>query len=196
MRNRIRLIPKAPYGMNFSQAWYGRLGTSPRVAGRGVLTKSERDMFTLRGDATMSTSINSRAYGRQPPNQPMATIVTRASPGDAKQGRTIHWSEDRCLSVMEAKRGQGFLDEELVLGSTDVQYKIIGNSVAREASLALGVAFAEAVTRSSYGRSVEDVAVDNEDEATMKTETSVPTTLGATRQQREENGSNKRRRVG
>ncbi|PMB67846.1 DNA (cytosine-5)-methyltransferase 3 [Beauveria bassiana] len=195
MRNRIRLIPKAPYGMNFSQAWYGRLGTRPRVAGRGVLTRSERNMFSLRGEATMSTSIQSRAYGRQPPNQPMATIVTRASPRDAKQGRTIHWSEDRCLSVMEAKRGQGFLDEELLLGSADVQYRIIGNSVAREVSLALGVVFAEAVMR-SYGQGVEDLAVDSEDEVTIKTEMSVPTTLGATRQQGENNGRNKRRRAG
>ncbi|KAM3553188.1 hypothetical protein MY1884_006807 [Beauveria asiatica] len=169
MRNRIRLIPKAPYGMNFSQAWYGRLGTGPRVAGRGVLTRSERNMFPLRGEATMSTSMQSRAYGRQPPNQPMATIVTRASPSDAKHGRTMHWSEDRCLSVMEAKRGQGFLDEELLLGSADVQYRIIGNSVAREVSLALGVVFAEAVT-GSYGQSVEDLVVDSEDEVTIKTD--------------------------
>ncbi|KAM3552277.1 hypothetical protein ARSEF4850_007463 [Beauveria asiatica] len=169
MRNRIRLIPKAPYGMNFSQAWYGRLGAGPRVAGRGVLTRSERNMFPLRGEATMSTSMQSRAYGRQPPNQPMATIVTRASPSDAKHGRTMHWSEDRCLSVMEAKRGQGFLDEELLLGSADVQYRIIGNSVAREVSLALGVVFAEAVT-GSYGQSVEDLVVDSEDEVTIKTD--------------------------
>ncbi|OAA54236.1 DNA methyltransferase Dim-2 [Cordyceps fumosorosea ARSEF 2679] len=80
----------------------------------------------------------------------MSTIVTRPSPRDAKQGRMIHWNEDRCLSIVEAKRAQGFLDEEILLGPTATQWKIIGNSVAREVSLALGVVIADAVMR-SYG---------------------------------------------
>ncbi|OAA77318.1 DNA methyltransferase Dim-2 [Akanthomyces lecanii RCEF 1005] len=203
IRNRVRLIPKSPYGMNFSQAWYGYHGTKPRAAGRGILTGSERDMFPLRRKA-MSTSILTNSYGRQAPNRPMSTIVTKSSPRDAKQGRTIHWSEDRCLSVMEAKRGQGFLDEEILLGPAATQYKIIGNSVAREVSLALGAVITDAVMR-SYGRSFQDLAMDKDDEKMVESlpfweapcrgskletpETSVPVSP-----ERKENGSSKKRR--
>ncbi|OAR00262.1 hypothetical protein LLEC1_01653 [Akanthomyces lecanii] len=159
MRNRVRLIPKSPHGMNFSQAWYGYYGTKPRAAGRGILTESERNMFMVRG---LSTEMGTNSYGRQVSNRPMATIVTRPNPTDAKQGRVIHWDEDRCLSVMEAKRGQGFLDEEVLLGPPHAQFKIIGNSVAREVSLALGAVITDAVMR-SYGRNSEALAMDKDD---------------------------------
>ncbi|TQV92200.1 DNA methyltransferase Dim-2 [Cordyceps javanica] len=149
VRSRVRLIPRFPYGMNFSQAWYGLYGTSPRAAGRGVLTGSERTTFwPSDNDEAMVTAIHSNSYGRQYPDQPMPTVLTGAGPGDAKQGRTIHWAEDRCMSIMEAKRAQGFLDEEVLLGKSATQYKIIGNSVAREVSLALGAVTKEAVMRS------------------------------------------------
>lgn len=208
MRNRVRLIPKTPYGMNFSQAWYGYYGTERRAAGRGILTRSERKMFPLGegGADGMSTSIQSNSYGRQPPKQPMATVVTKAGPGDAKQGRQIHWEEDRCLTVMEAKRGQGFLDEEILLGPPATQYKIIGNSVAREVSLALGAVITDAVMR-SYGRNCKDAAADTDEETMVESspfweapcqgsesdtlETSVPVSSP----ERKENGSHKRQRL-
>lgn len=163
IRNLVRLIPKSPFGMNFSQAWYGYYGTKHRAAGRGVLTKSERDMF-LHGCGGLSTAIKTNSYGRQAPNRSMATIVTCPRPADAKQGRTLHWDEDRCLTVMEAKRGQGFLDEDVLLGPPAKQYKMIGNSVAREVSLALGAVITDAVMR-SYGRNfAHHLAMDTEDE--------------------------------
>lgn len=167
MRTRVGLIPKFPYGMNFSQAWYGLYGLLRRAAGQGVLTKAERDQFAAgpagaAGTTSLSaTGSSSHAYGRVSPTQPMCTIVTRATPGDAKLGRTIHWDEHRCLSVMEARRAQGFRDEEVLLGNPPVQYKMIGNSVAREVSLALGVVITDAVIRSHSGNS-QDVVVEEQ----------------------------------
>ncbi|KAJ6783981.1 hypothetical protein PWT90_07644 [Aphanocladium album] len=177
MRNRVRLIPKFPYGMDFSQAWYGRRGTHPRAAGRGVLTRSERELFpaTREGASMSSTAMGSNAYSRLQPDLPMPTIVTNSTPGDAKQGRTIHWSENRCLTVMEARRAQGFPDEEIILGSKKKQYKIVGNSVAREVSLALGTVVADAMLR-SYGQNFRDLAMESveDEEGDMRMDTASP----------------------
>ena len=40
---------------------------------------------------------------------------------------------------MEVRRGQGFPDHEVLIGSPSEQWKIVGNSVARPVALALGV---------------------------------------------------------
>jgi hypothetical protein len=40
---------------------------------------------------------------------------------------------------MEARRAQGFPDEEVIIGRPADQWKIIGNSVARQVALALGM---------------------------------------------------------
>ncbi|KAK6226595.1 cytosine-specific methyltransferase [Colletotrichum tabaci] len=45
---------------------------------------------------------------------------------------------------MEARRAQGFRDNDIILGNPVDQYQIIGNSVSREVSIALGVSFREA----------------------------------------------------
>lgn len=165
MRKRVRLIPKFPLGMNFSQAWYGYSTEKIRAAGRGVLTSAERETFPPCKDRQQGgispTGIKSNAYGRQHPHQPMPTVVTNASPGDAKQGRMIHWDETRCLTIMEAKRAQGFRDEEILLGPKQTQFKIVGNSVAREVSIALGAVIADAVLR-SYAANSQSAVIERE----------------------------------
>lgn len=165
MRKRIQAIPKFPFGMNFSQAWYGYTGNRVRAAGRGVLSKAERTLFpnSPDGKGMSATAISSNAYGRQPPHQPMATVTTMPSPGCGKKGRTIHWDEQRCLSILEARRGQGFPDAEVLLGSKATQYKLVGNSVAREVSLALGVVVTQAVMRSSM-QNFQDLVVESVEE--------------------------------
>jgi hypothetical protein len=45
---------------------------------------------------------------------------------------------------MEARRAQGILDHELIFGLPSQQWKIIGNSVARSVSLALGLSLRQA----------------------------------------------------
>lgn len=143
-RSRISLIPKQPWGMNFLKA------------SLTVLTPSQLLCFKRkRQDATANLSSTMRkkwsSYGRMFPHRLMETIVTRSNPADRKNGRQLHWSEDRTISVMEARRAQGFPDEEVLLGNPSNQYRIVGNSVARQVALALGVAVREAWVDSHWG---------------------------------------------
>ncbi|PHH75580.1 hypothetical protein CDD80_2251 [Ophiocordyceps camponoti-rufipedis] len=138
-RLRISLIPKQPYGMNFALLQQSR-----------VMTKTERNYFSSVKFNTLVRAngkpggITCHSYGRQMPGRLMETIVTTPNPCDGKNGRTLHWSEDRVISVMEARRSQGFRDDEVVLGMPPNQFKIVGNSVAREVALAFGIVFREA----------------------------------------------------
>ncbi|RDA91825.1 hypothetical protein CP533_3650 [Ophiocordyceps camponoti-saundersi (nom. inval.)] len=149
-RLRVSLIPKHPWGMNLAEAWFGpKKGRGGGGGGGGVLTKAEQACFNtvrIEGIKAKPGQQKSRtnAYGRQWPNRLMETIVTTANPCDSKNGRTIHWSEDRPTSIMEARRAQGFRDDEVVLGAASTQFKIVGNSVAREVAVALGAVFREA----------------------------------------------------
>ncbi|KAJ3519149.1 hypothetical protein NM208_g14239 [Fusarium decemcellulare] len=49
---------------------------------------------------------------------------------------------------MEARRAQGFRDHEVLLGLPPDQYRIVGNSVAREVAVSLGAVFREAWAQS------------------------------------------------
>ena len=151
VRTRIALIPTHPWGMNFAQAWYG---TGPcRAPASGILTPSERGLFSGTDTPASSASSSSRvgagrntsnSYGRLFPHRLIETIVTTQNPGDAKNGRALHWREDRVLTIMEARRAQGMLDAEVLLGNPSTQYKLVGNSVARAPAIALGIVFREA----------------------------------------------------
>lgn len=44
---------------------------------------------------------------------------------------------------METRRAQGFLDNEVIVGSTSQQLKIVGNSVDRKVAFAMGLAIKE-----------------------------------------------------
>lgn len=137
-------IPNHPFGMNFARAWYGMDRTKP-VPGSGVMTQSERGFYPAGTNSSVNcVGPNSSAYGRQHPHRLIETIVTKQGPRDAKSGRQLHWREDRTLTLLEARRAQGFRDHEVLLGNKPEQYKIVGNSVAREVAVALGVAFREA----------------------------------------------------
>jgi DNA (cytosine-5)-methyltransferase 1 len=143
MRVQTCLIPTQPWGMNFAKAWYGM---EKKCAGSGVLTQADRDSFPAdAGTRTLGRTLaNSSAFGRLMPNRPFITITTRQSPGDAKNGTQLHWQEPRPITLMEARRAQGFRDHEVLLGSVSQQYRIVGNSVAREVAVALGLMFREA----------------------------------------------------
>ena len=62
-------------------------------------------------------------------------------------GNCCHWDESRLLTIMEARRGQGIPDDELLIGLPAEKYKIVGNSVARPKALALGVSLRTAWLR-------------------------------------------------
>ncbi|OAQ66185.1 DNA methyltransferase Dim-2 [Pochonia chlamydosporia 170] len=138
LRVRLSLIPNRPWGMNLS------------MASKATLTPAEMSVFrnvtkgTLASNRTESIYVNSSAFGRMFPNKLMATITTKQTLGDHKNGRQLHWSENRGLSVMEARRAQGFLDDKIILGTPAEQFRIVGNSVAREVALALGLSIRDA----------------------------------------------------
>ncbi|KAH7002234.1 hypothetical protein EDB80DRAFT_75549 [Ilyonectria destructans] len=156
LRLKVNLIPIQPWGMNFAQAWFG---PDRKLAGSGVITPVERLVFPPDTGGSLGRSRpNSNAYGRQFPARLIETVVTSQSPSDAKNGRTLHWHEGRVLTIMEARRAQGFRDDEVLLGSPADQYRIVGNSVAREVAVALGAVFREAwacsLTEERRGREV------------------------------------------
>ncbi|KAK3192003.1 hypothetical protein K4F52_002046 [Lecanicillium sp. MT-2017a] len=152
---RLRLIPKQPYGMSFAKAWYGETPGS-KEPGSGVLTPAERSTYrNVPGEFSSvmhAAGQNSNAYGRVYPNRPISTVTTVPVPGDAKVGRILHWEEDRVMTIMEARRAQGIRDDEVILGSPQVQYKIVGNSVAREVAVALGAVLRDAYAESYMAR--------------------------------------------
>ncbi|OLN94180.1 DNA (cytosine-5)-methyltransferase 1A [Colletotrichum chlorophyti] len=132
IRTQLNIIPMRPYCMDFRKAWKD---------GHGIMTASERDFFPIE---SRRVKPGSKAWGRTAPNKVFPTITTTPAPTDARVGRLMHWSQNRILSVMEARRAQGLRDHEVILGKPADQWKIIGNSVAREVSLVLGLSLREA----------------------------------------------------
>ncbi|KAI1296007.1 S-adenosyl-L-methionine-dependent methyltransferase [Xylaria venustula] len=136
MRKQIQSIPTHPYGMNFTKAWRGALGLPP------VMTPTERLLFPA--DGKERAGPNSKGWGRIHPNRLVGTIPTRCLPSDARVGRVNHWDQQRPITILEARRAQGFLDHEPIVGTRADQYKIVGNSVSRHVALVLGLAIREA----------------------------------------------------
>ena len=138
LRAQISAIPRYPRGSSFVSAWN---------EGRGVMTKAQRDLFpnlTSSGNIRHSVQKTSKAWGRVHPDKLFLTFVVTVYPGDARMGRCLHWDQQRMITVMEARRAQGFPDEEVLVGSPPEKWKVIGNSVPRTVSLALGLSLREA----------------------------------------------------
>ncbi|KAI1124616.1 S-adenosyl-L-methionine-dependent methyltransferase, partial [Nemania abortiva] len=136
MRKQLGQIPTHPYGMNFSKAWWGAPGL-PRV-----MTKVERDLFPPHGKSRVS--VKSKGWGRIDPNGLVGTIPTKSAPTDLRIGQVNHWEQNRPMSILEARRAQGFPDHEVIVGTRSDQYRVIGNSVSRHVALVLGLAIREA----------------------------------------------------
>ncbi|CEJ94948.1 hypothetical protein VHEMI10452 [[Torrubiella] hemipterigena] len=146
LQRRVVRIPICPYGMNFSKAFYGEGGVN---GAKPVIPYSDGTVFSdslhvHSSKTALNVSRQSNMLGRMYPDRLIETIVTKCSPMDAKHGRVLHWEEPRVISLMEARRAQGFRDEEIILGTPDQAYRIVGNSVPRQVALALGVSFADA----------------------------------------------------
>ncbi|KAI0517069.1 S-adenosyl-L-methionine-dependent methyltransferase [Xylaria bambusicola] len=133
MRLQLQYIPTHPYKMNFVEAW---------KQGNGVMTATERLLFPEEGKER--TKIYSKGWGRVDPNGLVGTLSTTCAPTDARIGRINHWEQNRPMTIMEARRAQGFLDHEVIVGNRADQYKVIGNSVSRHVALVLGLAIREA----------------------------------------------------
>lgn len=86
---------------------------------------------------------NSKMYKRIGPNRLFPTIITKCLPQGGVAGQYVHWDQHRVITIMEAKRAQGFLDGEVLIGTYVHQMKIVGNSVDRKVALVLGLGLRE-----------------------------------------------------
>tara|TARA_R110002060_G_scaffold1561_1_gene3074 strand:- start:773 stop:997 length:225 start_codon:yes stop_codon:yes gene_type:complete len=59
-------------------------------------------------------------------------------------GYGIHWDEQRMFTAMEGSRIQNVPEHEVFLGTPSEVWKILGNSVNRNVSLALGLSLRDA----------------------------------------------------
>ncbi|KXJ90760.1 hypothetical protein Micbo1qcDRAFT_148776 [Microdochium bolleyi] len=138
LRRQLSLVPLRPYGLDISKIAYSHGGEEP------ILPLSKRYVFPHRAFVDMPSKNKSRGWGRVHPYGLFRTVTTACQPEDAVTGTWSHWAQNRPLTVLEARRAQGFLDHEVLLGGPTEQWKVVGNSVSRHVALALGLAFREA----------------------------------------------------
>lgn len=137
-RTQILNMPIRPYGINFSKAWN---------KGEGTMQSYERDAYPPTGHRVNEIS---KGWGRINPNGLFSTVTTACQPTDARLGTLMHWNEMRPLTIMEVRRAQGMPDDEVLLGTRSDQYAQVGNSVARQISMALGLSLREAFMGTLY----------------------------------------------
>ncbi|KAJ9627110.1 hypothetical protein H2203_003571 [Taxawa tesnikishii (nom. ined.)] len=125
-RQMFKQIPTRPYGMNFV-----------RTVRDGRASKRQIEAHHW-GNKHQSNA-NSRSWSRMNPTRLVGCITTKLQPADAFNGRFIHYDQPRLMTVMEARRAQGYLDNEVVVGTPAQQWHIIGNSVDRSVSFTLGL---------------------------------------------------------
>ncbi|KAK5687581.1 hypothetical protein LTS10_001720 [Elasticomyces elasticus] len=127
-RSRIAMVPVLPEGMGLVQA----------VRAGHVTGGEPYEFFTKLGHLQLTKK--STTYARLHSDGLVPTLTTALRIRDGVAGRTLHWAEQRSISVMECRRAQGYRDDEVLVGTTFQQMKIVGNSVDRMVSLALGMA--------------------------------------------------------
>lgn len=67
-----------------------------------------------------------------------STTMTNPDPM-GKQGRVLHPDQDRCISVRECARSQGFPDDFNLFGSISDRYRQVGNAVPPPLARAIGL---------------------------------------------------------
>ncbi|KAL9000892.1 MAG: hypothetical protein Q9169_000647 [Polycauliona sp. 2 TL-2023] len=144
---RLRCVPRFPPGMTFVKS--AQQGRQPPP-----------QMAAWHWDTEIRGSIKSMAYQRALSNALLPTLTTKSSPAEALTGSALHWDAHRCLTIMEARRAQGYPDDEVIIGAPSMQWKILGNSVARPVATALGVSLRAAfLANESNGEPPSDVTV-------------------------------------
>ncbi|GAM85739.1 hypothetical protein ANO11243_037470 [Dothideomycetidae sp. 11243] len=124
-RDLIAMIPQRPRGSGLASAYQ-----------MGKVAKPQVDRW-IDGCAKRQDP-KSRSFSRIYGDELINTVTTVLQPLDIVTGRCLHPEQNRLLTVMEARRAQGYPDDEVILGSPDQQWKIIGNSVHRNVAFALG----------------------------------------------------------
>ena len=158
-RARIVSVPVWPQGMGLAQS-----------ALAGKLTGEPLEWFERQG--TVRKLPRSKTYSRVCRDGLFRTVCTALSIQCGISGSTLHWSQPRSLTVMELKRAQGFLDEDVIVGTLRDQVKIIGNSVDRNVALALGLSLRESWAYSNWEKSIAPVSelLDESWQSTFETQ--------------------------
>ncbi|CAK7231843.1 hypothetical protein SEUCBS140593_008061 [Sporothrix eucalyptigena] len=138
MKAQMAAIPTQPFAMGLTQ-------TRQLPYFRHVLASAEdfrgKPLFSQR---ELSLPIT-RAFMRTNPTRLFRTICTSCTVADARSAGELHWHEPRPLSILEVRRAQGLPDDDVLLGGGKVgQWKMVGNAVARQIALALGLSLREA----------------------------------------------------
>ena len=157
-RLRISSIPLFPAGMSFVKA-----------CKRGWMPSPQFNAFHWERKSVSRPA--SRSWQRAKENALLPTVLTRCTPQDSYSGSILHWSANRCLTVMEVRRAQGFPDHEILVGLPAEQWKIVGNSVDRSVALALGMALRTAWVRSTtpFVSPADISSVDKQEESQKTT---------------------------
>ena len=88
------------------------------------------------------------------------TVTCGINPMSRIVGKTLHYREDRVMTILEAKRAQGFLDTDVLIGAAAKAFKIVGNSVCRQVAFALGERLADAVRNGPDPTELRDPVLD------------------------------------
>ena len=145
---RITCIPYPDHRMSFALSTIHRIciASIPRFPGggsfmsafaKGYMPQAQVDDFSW--DNPIRASKDSKSWKRIRGGGLFPTVMTHPRPWDGKGSGCLHWDQHRVLTVMEARRAQGFPDYEVLIGSPSEQWKTIGNSVDRKMALALGL---------------------------------------------------------
>jgi DNA (cytosine-5)-methyltransferase 1 len=126
----IKCIPRQPPGCGYREADQ-----------RGLIPTLLRD---TRPDA-------GRAYRRIKAKGLVPCITTGLASQNSHNGAVLHWDQHRSISVLEARRTQGYMDQEPIIGSLIKQYEIVGNGVDRKVAFAIGLALLQAVRENDSG---------------------------------------------
>ncbi|KAK0113808.1 DNA methyltransferase Dim-2 [Cadophora gregata f. sp. sojae] len=153
LRGRIEAIPMRPRGMNLYKTWH---------SSQTPMTPEERERFPpmYKKDGAMRAMYRpqSRAYTRVDPKGIFPCMTVAVSPGDMIMGSGIHWDDQRMFTAVEGRRIQGAPEHEVFLGTPIEVWKILGNSVNRNVSLALGLSLRDAWLTNDPAHYQESVA--------------------------------------
>jgi hypothetical protein len=99
--------------------------------------------LAVRKPGSVRANPNSKSYSRIRPDGLFPTILTGLKMQCGMNGVVLHWEQHRSITNMEARRAQGFLDHEVIVGTPAQQLKIVGNSVDRKVAFAMGLVIKE-----------------------------------------------------
>jgi DNA (cytosine-5)-methyltransferase 1 len=128
-RQRLMQIPVRPYGMGLMQA----------VKSGVIKPGSEAYKWLAKCKSTIRLRPDSKIFTRIRPDGLFPTVLTGLQAQCGKNGVVLHWEQHRCITIMETRRAQGYLDHEVIVGTPAQQLKIVGNSVDRKVAFAMGL---------------------------------------------------------